>query len=69
MPDLIIHIGFPKCASTSLQKLVFEDERGYVGAFRGIMISINFHVNSELVQRLTLGNETVFHKPENGRTV
>ena len=31
MPDLIIHIGFPKCASTSLQKIVFNHERGYLG--------------------------------------
>lgn len=31
MTDLIIHIGFPKCASSTLQKVTFKDEEGYLG--------------------------------------
>ena len=40
MPDLIIHIGFPKCASTTLQNQVFKHEDGYLGTYKGIS-SIN----------------------------
>ncbi len=31
MTDLILHIGLPKCASTTLQRNVFSHEDGYLG--------------------------------------
>jgi len=31
MTDIIFHIGFPKCASTTLQKTVFPTDPGYLG--------------------------------------
>jgi hypothetical protein len=31
MKDIIFHIGFPKCASTTLQNKVFINETGYLG--------------------------------------
>lgn len=33
MTDLIFHIGFPKCASTTLQKTVFPTDPGYIGTY------------------------------------
>ena len=36
MPDLIIHIGFPKCASTTLQNQVFKNTEGYLGTYKGL---------------------------------
>jgi hypothetical protein len=40
--DIIMHIGFSKCASTTLQNGVFRESRGYLGAGRGIPKHINF---------------------------
>ena len=34
--DLIIHIGFPKCASTTLQNYIFRNESGYLGTHKGL---------------------------------
>ena len=31
MPDLIFHIGFPKCASSTIQNVVLLNEPGYLG--------------------------------------
>ncbi len=31
MSDIIFHIGFPKCASSTLQSKVFKNEKGYLG--------------------------------------
>jgi hypothetical protein len=40
--DLILHIGFPKCASTTLQNYVFKGEDGYLGTYNGLKRSENF---------------------------
>ena len=32
MTDIIFHIGFPKCASSTLQNIVFPQTKGYLGA-------------------------------------
>lgn len=36
MTDLIIHIGLPKCGSTTLQREVFAHEQGYLGTHPAI---------------------------------
>jgi hypothetical protein len=38
MPDLIIHIGFPKCASTTLQNQVFNNVEGYLGQHNNLRL-------------------------------
>lgn len=40
--DLIIHIGYPKCASTFLQNKVFETQAGFIGKSRIKKGSDNF---------------------------
>lgn len=42
MPDLIFHIGLPKCASTTLQNQVFRSEEGYLGTATGLPLKENF---------------------------
>ena len=32
--DLVLHIGFPKCASTTLQDRIFRNEAGYLGTHK-----------------------------------
>lgn len=42
MPEIIIHIGFAKCASTTLQNLVFKGEEGYLGTHQELKKADNY---------------------------
>jgi len=42
MPDLILHLGFPKCASTTLQNKVFKEEVGYLGTHKKLPKNKNY---------------------------
>lgn len=42
MPDLILHIGLSKCASSTLQRQVFQHEQGYLGTAPGFDPEKNF---------------------------
>lgn len=42
MLDLIVHVGFPKCASTTLQNMVFNKLDGYLGTSKTIPAELNF---------------------------
>ncbi len=42
MPDIIFHLGFPKCASTTLQNQVFKGERGSLGTHKGLNKAANY---------------------------
>ena len=42
MPDLILHLGFPKCASTTLQNKVFKGKTNYMGTYKGLPKRKNF---------------------------
>jgi len=42
MPDIIFHLGFPKCASTTLQNQVFKGEKGSLGTYQGLSKADNY---------------------------
>ena len=42
MLDLVFHIGMPKCGSTTLQREVFYNERGYLGTHPNLPPDKNF---------------------------
>lgn len=42
MPDIIFHIGMPKCASTTLQNQIFNTTPGYLGTGKGFSSEQNF---------------------------
>ena len=44
MTDLIFHIGLSKCASTTLQQVVFRNEDGYLGTAPDIALEQNLAV-------------------------
>lgn len=42
MPDIIFHIGLPKCASTNLQNSIFKDFPGFLGTHKELPYQNNF---------------------------
>lgn len=66
IPDLIIHIGFPKCASSTLQEAFFIDEIGYLSAFRVKPIKANTPVSSEPAQKQDQGCGVIFQESKSG---
>lgn len=42
MPELILHLGFPKCASTTFQNQVFRGEKGSLGTYQGLSQADNY---------------------------
>lgn len=42
MPDIIFHIGLPKCASTTLQNQVFLKEDNYLGTHKALPLEVNY---------------------------
>jgi len=54
MTDIIFHIGFAKCASTTLQKAVFPSDPGYLGTDPKTGKEIKSRINyAELFQNLS----------------
>ena len=47
MPNIIFHIGFPKCASTTLQRMVFKNEHGYLGTHQNLVYEDNYGLQFE----------------------
>lgn len=47
MPDIIFHIGLPKCASTTLQSRVFKNENGYLGTHEKLSYKKNYGLQFE----------------------
>ena len=49
MKEIIFHIGFPKCASTTLQNQIFSQEKGYLGTARHLKLAENYGKRFEWV--------------------